>query len=228
MKDEQNFKKDFLKMACTLEESSKKIKNGEIKSDEELVETFNQIVDALVPQMKGIPKLSFPEQEVLGVPQRTYGYLTPEIKEKHGIDKLQTSNVNTCLALTGYNENGSFLTHLDECVESQTTDMMERLAEKLGDKFYFSIFADYSGPEYLPRLRRTLGKYSLGIGEFKKLPIQEFRIGITLSGKLYHPENFVKNSALYKEENDIFLNALPSQVNIRENLDCINEMEEIV
>ena len=195
-------------------------------SQEEIREFVDKVMAVTRPKIPNVPELDFPEHEVLGVPQRAYGYLTQEIKQKHGIDKLQTSNVFSCLCVAGYNENGSFLTHLDDLVEHESPKMMEHVAKILGKKINFFIFTNKDEQDYLNKFKELLKKYSLDIHEYRKASqFQALRVGITLEGKLFNPKNLVKNDVLYEQEVGLTMGALASQIKYRTNLGCINKME---
>lgn len=184
------------------------------------------------PKLEGIPYREYPECEVLGVPQRAYGYVTPEIKDRYDIDKLQTTNVLTCVAFTGHNERGAFLVHLDDLVAKESPEMMGKLTRLLGYRFHFHVFSTpihKKEQEYVPWLMNDLLKrYAIDIVEHQKGGFQFLRIGISVGGELFHPENDVKDDSLYGEENRLFMGALPEEITYRTNLVCINEMKGLV
>ncbi len=194
------------------------------------ISEIRKIVNCLFPTINGLSKVNYPENEILGVPQRSYGYLTTKIKDKYKIDKLQTTNIRTCTGIMGINKNGSFLSHIDECVDKEVPCMMDKLTKILGDEFNFFIFCNhnYSEQKYLPKVIEFLKKYSLNIEKYEKSLIQEWRIGISLDGKIFHPENCIKNDSLYKDENALFMDIPESCVKYRTSLGCINEMEGIL
>lgn len=186
------------------------------------------------PQIPGIPYRAYPAKRVLGVPQRAYGYLTDGVYERHGIDKLQTSNVDVCVAVTGHNDKGAFLAHLDSLVEKEFPRAMDILVKILGNKFHFNIFTSpfcqedlkdcHENQNYVPKLIKLLKKYAIDIIEYKK-GMLAICIGITRSGELFHPKNHVEDDTLYGEENNLFSGAMPDQVKYRLHLGCINEMK---
>ena len=101
-------------------------------------ESMRNIFEGMV-RMKDMPKRTYPVEESRGVPQRAYGYITPDVKNEFGFDKLQTSNVAYCLPLVGKNKNGVFLAHLDEVSTKQVPYMMQHLEKVLGRDFDMTI-----------------------------------------------------------------------------------------
>lgn len=194
---------------------------------ESRIKNIQKMMDLMEPKIKGVPIRNYPENEILGVPQRCYGYVNSEIKRIYGIDKLQTTNVHSCIFVAGYNINGSFLAHLDEVIVNDVPKMMEELSKRFIEKFeiYISRNIDLQ-EEWSKEIETTIEHYANSIRIAKKDSIQEFKIGMTLEGQLFHPIELVKNDSLYGDENLLWVDKPVSEIEIRKTLSCINHLED--
>jgi len=180
-----------------------------------------------IGRLKDIPKRNYPEDEVFGVPQRAYGYLTPGFRKQYGIDKLQTGNICSCVFLSGVNENGAFLAHLDKVSIEYVPAMMSHLEDVLGNSYAMTMVTKQSleGQEYVPQLIDMLTPFAKQLDQKKKGAMQALRIGTDLQGELFYPETHVVNEILDELESWYEMRGPMSKGSYRTSLDCFNEID---
>lgn len=192
------------------------------------LQSFSAFAEAL-GRLKDLPKRNHPREEVFGIPQRAYGYLTPSFKENYRIDKLQTRNVISCVFLSGANENGAFLAHLDKASIEQVPAMMSHLEYVLGDSYEMTIVTQHSlqGQEYVPQLIEMLTPFAKQLEQKKKGNLQMLRIGTDLQGELFYPGQWshAVNEGLDELEAWFETRGPMPDGSYRTSLDCFNEVD---
>jgi len=191
---------------------------------------FNDALNSLIEaqtRLKDLPKISYPKEEIFGIPQRAYGYLTHALKKQYGIDKLQTGNIVSCVFLSGVNENGAFLAHLDKVSAEYVPNMMSHLEDRLGKDYEMTLVIRKSldGQEYVPEVIDILKPFAKQIDQKKKGNLQMLRMGIDLQGELFYPETYAINEVLDELEDWFDTRRSIPEGSYRTSLDCFTEAD---
>jgi len=192
------------------------------------MDDFEQVCNA-IKQLEGTEIIAAPLEGILGIPVRSYGRTEEKIKH------LQTSNIIYCIILSGCNDNGAFLAHLDKYSfeQDQIPQMLKDLDSTLQRPFDMNLVYNEGKDErqyFIPELKKMILPFQRQLNEKRKKSSQILDLGVDKTGKLYCPGTRVVNEAHDQLEEWFYVRRgegnAPRGYH-REDLACVNDAMSI-
>jgi hypothetical protein len=130
---------------------------------------------------------------VMAIEQAGFGYISPDIRTRFGMDRIETSGLVWCVALVLLDKTKkmSLLAHIDE--RTANTDCLNDMLDTIGQHSFdgaVAVHATYKEKRTLETVMEFAEKHAVNVERISQVA-RVGRIGVDLDGRVYVPDGFI-------------------------------------